>query len=300
MKDKSPVAIVIPTWNRRRDLLRCLTTVEQLDYSHTEVIVVDNGSTDGTADAVREQFPRIEVIELPENMGAVGASNIGFRRAIELNAHYILRLDSDTILASDYLSKLVAAASTKPEAGLFVGKIFYLDDPERIWSMGARFRGFIRGTVEIGRGEEDGPQYREPFEVDLAWSTGFLLTRSALDRAKGFDPDFFVYFEEVDLCLRLRHAGQEIWCVPEARMWHQLAELKPSPWIAYQWARGKMLLFRKHSRGLKKLTLFAYAYLYAFLRAIWPQAGKGNRGPLIDALRGLNAGLRHPLTNPES
>jgi len=296
MSDLPLVTIVIPTWNRREDLLKCLVSVEQLDYPNVGVIVVDNASTDGTATAVHDQFRQADVIELPENLGAVGASNIGFRRALENDAQYFLRLDSDTVLAPDFVNELVAAAEAHQEAGLLVGKILYLDDPVRIWSLGARFRGFLLGTIEIGRDQEDGPQFDSPFRVDFAWSTGFMLTRQAFEQTNGFDPDFFVYYEEPDLCLRLLRAGMQIWCIPSAKMWHRIGESRPSSWIAYQWGRGKMLFIRKHTRGVKRLALVAYAYLYAFFRAAFPKRGKGNRGPLVDAISGLTSGLRHPIT----
>lgn len=295
MNDRPLVCIVIPTWNRREDLLKCLSSITTLNYSNKHVIVIDNASSDGSIPAVRKGYPQVEIIELSENLGAVGASNVGFERSLTYEPDYILRLDSDAVLDSEFLDELVSASKVFPEAGLLVGKIYYLDDPKRIWSMGTLQSGWFYTTTEPGKGMIDGPSYVEPFEVDFAWSTGFLLTNEALKVTNGFDSDFFVYYEEPDLCLRIHQSGMQIWCVPSAKMWHRIGESQPGPWIAYQWARGKMLFFRKHNRGLRKMTLIAYAYLYALLRSIHAKPGKGNRGPLKDALRGLTAGLFYPL-----
>jgi GT2 family glycosyltransferase len=276
--------------------MRCLATIAELNYPDVNVIVVDNASTDGTAAAIRDTYPHVDLIELPANLGAVGASNIGFEQALANDAAYVLRLDSDTELAPSFLRELVAAAEVLPRAGILVGKVFYLDEPERIWSLGARFAGPFFGATDVGRDQLDVQHDDKPFRVDLAWSTGFLLTREALESTKGFDPDFFVYYEEVDLCLRLARTGLEIWCIPSARMWHRVGQSEPTAWTAYHWGRGKMLFYRKHSRGLRTLVLIVYAYLYALCRTARPRPGRGNRGPLLSALRGLTAGLRHPLS----
>jgi hypothetical protein len=122
-----------------------------------------------------------------------------------------------------------------------------------------------------------------------------LLTKPVLEMSGGFDPDFFVYYEEADLCQRVREAGFEIISVPAARMWHKVGQSSRSKWVAYQWGRSKMLFFRKHSKGLHRALLVIYAYLYALIRGIWPGKSGGNRGPLSAALSGLSAGLRHRL-----
>jgi GT2 family glycosyltransferase len=292
-----PVAVVIPTHNRRDDLLICVASVEALDYPEYEIIVVDDGSTDGSVTALRAEHPQLTVIALEGNAGAVAASNAGFRRALAGDAAYVLRLDSDTVLAPDFLSELVAVAEREPDVGALMGKIYYYDRPQQIWSLGARRKSWFYDVENLGRDRFDSPTLAEITEVDYIWSTGLLLTRRALTETGGFDADFFVYYEEMDLSERLRSAGFRLLMVPTARMWHRIGETSQSAWVAYNWARGKMLFYRKHSRGLHRLLLILYAYLYAFLRALRPKAGAGNRGPLQAALAGLTAGLRLPLSS---
>ncbi len=295
VQDMPLVWIVIPTWERCADLLACLESVQSQTYENRHVLVVDNASTDGSAAAVRTQFPKVEVCELATNQGATRASNVGFEQALQGGADYVLRLDSDTVLAADFLAELVAAALQSPHTGVFVGKIYYHNDPQRIWSTGALQNRWHLGAIELSQDELDTPHNSQTRAIDYAWSTGMLLTRPALLATGGFDPDFFVYYEEPDLCCRVRRAGLGLRFIPTAKMWHKMGHAKRSSWVGYQWARGKMLFFRKNSAGIQRLFLILYAYAYAFFRTLFPKRNGGNPGPLLSILSGLTAGLRHPL-----
>lgn len=289
------VWVVIPTWNRCDDLQMTLQSVRALDYPDYHVLVVDNGSTDDTWAMLRVQFPEVAVLQLGENRGSSAASNAGFQQALTAGAAYVLRLDSDVQLAPDYVTQLVQVAESRPHIGILTGKIYYLSDPQRIWSAGARQKRWDLGAVDLGRGQLDGPDHHQGQEIDYAWSTGMLLSRRALELSGGFDPAFFVYYEEPDLCLRLRRAGLQVWYEPAARMWHKIGQASRSAWVARQWNRSKMIFLRRHSRGMHRYLLVLYAYAYALWRGLMPGQGAGNRGPLAAALSGLNEGLRFPL-----
>ncbi len=289
------VYIVIPTWNRQQDLAECLASVKKLVYSNKQVLIVDNNSTDNTIQMVTELYPEAKIITLAENLGAASSANIGFTYALEKGAHYILRLDSDTVLTPTFLDHLVTAAEQNHQSGILVGKIYYYEDPSRIWSLGAYKKSWDLGAQEIARNQIDSSEYSDEREIDYAWSTGMLLTRHALIATNGFDPAFFVYYEEADLCCRIKEAGFQIRSIPKAHMWHKLGQSSRSSWVAFQWNRSKMIFFRKHSKGVHKLSLIIYAYLYSIWRGIFPKETGGNRGPMISALRGLTAGLFFPL-----
>ncbi len=291
------VWVVIPTWNRQDDLLNCVESVQALDYPNKGIVVVDNGSTDDSVKIMQENFPSVSIIELSENQGASYASNAGLSFAHAQGADYFLRIDSDTILAPDLLLELVKSAQQYPEAGILGCKIFYHDRPEILWSAGAQHHSWYFGTKELGRGQKDGPDFEQPRQLDYVWSAGILITREAYEATGGFDTDYFVYFEDPDFCVRVRKADFTIRYVPTAVMWHKVGELIPNTNRAYQWGRGKMLFFRKHSAGMHRLGLIVYAYAYAFFRAVWQKPNVGNRGPLHAALRGLTAGLVKPISH---
>ena len=233
---KPKVWIVIPTYNRRGDLLKCLDSVLNLEgYDNFEVVVVDNGSEDNSAADVRNHYPQVHVIDLPDNRGAAVASNIGLSYAYERNADYFLRLDSDTTLAPTSLSRFIEEAKNRPDAGVL--------------------------RAELMKPPKD--------SILIFLSTMRILTFVCVFAAQD---SIFGTFHRPSFGIKLE-------------------TLHLSSQCAYQWGRGKMLLFRKHSKGFHRAALILFAYSYAVGRAIWPKPNVGNRGPLWDALRGLTNGL---------
>jgi len=289
--------VVIPTWNRKQELLSCLDSLCNADYEDMKVVVVDNCSTDGTVAAVQARFPQVNLIRLPRNLGATGASNRGFDVALENGAEYVLRLDSDTIVSPTAVSRLMEMAHRAPEAAVFAAKIYYADAPCVIWSAGAYRNRWHLGGVNSARMQLDSARTLNPRTVDYAWSTAMLIRSEVLRDVGGFDPAFLVYYEEVDFCLRVRAAGYEIMYVPQAHVWHRVGSSAQSPQIAYNWNRSKAILYRKHTHGVHRLTVIAFAFTYALASGIfWRRLG-GNRGPMRSALRGLIDGFRTPLVH---
>lgn len=287
--------IVIPTYNRRPELLECLETVFVLEGGPYPVVIIDNGSTDDTTEQVEARFPSCHIIKLSENQGASQAANMGFEYALAHGAERVLRLDSDTVVAPDFLLQLANEQRQNPKTGILTGKIFYHAQPEKIWSLGAFKKRWDLGAVEFSRNQKDSSNYAKPIEVDFAWATGMLLTKELLEATGGFDPAFFVYYEEADLCLRAKKLGFSIRSVPAARMWHKIGQTARSHWIARNWSRSKMIYFRKHSTSWHRFFLIIYAYVYAVVHAIKRTKQGGNRGPLLSAIRGLNEGLAYPI-----
>lgn len=288
----APVFVVIPTYNRCQDLLFCLDSLQKNFLPDSRIIVVDNASSDGTREKLHSLFPDVILIEARQNLGATGASNLGFARALQEGAAYILRLDSDTKVAPDFLDKLVRFSESNANSGIVSPKIYELDHPDVVWYAGAGEHPWHFGAVY-----DSSPPTGQPVKTDYIWATAMLIRAEVLEKAGGFDTDFLVYHEELDFCRRVRKLGFELWLVPEAKVWHKVGSREETPWRAYQWNRSKMIFFRKHARsGFHRVMLGTYAFAYVFARALFKKDGVGNRGPLKDALRGLWAGLRTPLS----
>ena len=117
------VAVVVLSWNRREDTLACLRSLERVEYEPLTVIVVDNASTDGTADAVAEEFPHVVLLRAPENLGFAGGNNIGVDTALGAGADHVLILNNDVDVDPKFVSALVEEASRRPKAGALCSKI---------------------------------------------------------------------------------------------------------------------------------------------------------------------------------
>lgn len=219
-----PVAVIILNWNGEKFLRQFLPSV----VAHTpadiaDVIVADNGSTDGSVELLRKEFPTVKALRFSENYGFAD----GYNRAIAATRyHYTVLLNSDVEVKSDWLTPLYKFMSSHPEVGAVQPKILSLTTPNTFEYAGAA-GGFIdRNGFPYCRGrifstlEKDNGQYDEPMPV--FWATGAcLMVDSALyEKVGGLDSRFFAHMEEIDLCWRIHLAGREVWAIPAGKVYH--------------------------------------------------------------------------------
>jgi GT2 family glycosyltransferase len=216
---KPRVFVVIPNWNARDFVGECLQALERQTLPH-EVIIVENGSTDGSAEFIRETFPHLQLLAFPDNAGFAGGVNRGIRPALEQGADYVVLLNNDAIPAPDWLECLVRTAETYPEFGIITSKIRYLDD-SRLDSTGDFYTTwgmpFPRGRSEVDEGQYDKPDQQVVFGA----SGGASLYRADMLRQIGlFDERFFLYYEDVDISFRAQLAGWPVRYAPTAVVRH--------------------------------------------------------------------------------
>jgi N-acetylglucosaminyl-diphospho-decaprenol L-rhamnosyltransferase len=204
------LSVVIPTLRAAGDLHRCLRSLAEQGYPELEVIVVDNGSPGVTAAGVR-------VIRNEENTGFVGACNQGLAAA---SGELVLLLNDDTEVEAGALSELAKAMERHPRWGACQAMLLLLSDPSRVDSAGS----FLTATGFLVHRGIHGPadEYTAEEEIFAAKGAALLLRRRALEDAGVLDPEFFVYFEETDLCWRLWLSGWEVGLVPAARVLHDV------------------------------------------------------------------------------
>lgn len=297
IKNRPDVWVVIPTWNRVTDLIACLESLEKVNYSPLHILVVDNASQDNTTGIVSEKFPDVHLLTLEENKGAPQASNIGFEYTLNKGADFVLRLDSDTVVSPDFLTPLVSKMIDSPEIGVISPKIYYYEPPDVLWYAGVDAHPFHFGATHDLQNQKDSTKANQSRIVDYAWGAAMLIRREVLEKTGGFDPQFFIYYEEIDFCQRIQDLGYHIYYLAESEIWHKVGIQHTNGWTAYQWNRSKMILFRKHARNLlHKISLILYAITYAFISPVIKGNNTGNRGPLRSALKGLYDGFRLKLS----
>jgi GT2 family glycosyltransferase len=210
---------VVLSWNGREDTLACLDSLRG-----TETICVDNGSTDGSADAVAERFPDVELIRTGVNLGFAAGNNVGIRRALDRGADWVALLNNDAVVAWDFAHALTAAAERHPDAGVLAAKVYVADPADVLWYAGGSFNPLLGYSGRVrGAGRRDDGTFDE--ELDVEWATGaaMAVSRPALERAGLLDEELFAYMEDVDWCLRIREAGFRVIFVPTARAWHRVS-----------------------------------------------------------------------------
>ncbi|HUF12921.1 MAG TPA: glycosyltransferase family 2 protein [Longimicrobiales bacterium] len=209
------VSVVIPSWNGASLLPIALRSLRAQTFTDFDVVVVDNGSTDGTAALMHDSHPEARLVGFAENRGFAAAVNAGIAAS---DAPYVALLNNDAEAHPEWLRSLVRALDSHPDAGAAASRVLQRRDPTQIDSAGDTF-GVL--AYSIGHGDRDGPAYEAPAWVPSACAAAALYRRTALQDVGPFDEGYFAYLEDVDLGLRLLLRGWRTRYVPEAVTLHE-------------------------------------------------------------------------------
>ncbi len=296
---------IVLSWNGREDTLRCLESLTCVEHPRLGIVCVDNGSSDGSQQAVRERFPHVTLIEAGANLGYSGGNNLGIRHAMERGARWIALVNNDATVAPDFVAGFEAAARERPGAGILAGKVYFADRPSTIWFAGQRVSELLGYSGRPrGYGREDGPRYERVVATDRAVGALMAISRDAVDAAGLLDDELFAYVEDVDWALRVRDAGFEIVFAPRARAWHGVSAStggeKASTHTLYYGVRNTVtVLERRRPLGvagtaLRRASILATFSLHALTRANRRAALRAVRDGFFDA-RATRLGQRPPL-----
>jgi GT2 family glycosyltransferase len=281
MKEKPVLSIVIVSWNVREDLRECLQSLlrekgSRLESGEIEIIVVDNASTDGTAEMVNLEFPQVKLLVNPQNLGYTKANNIGINHS---RGKYILLLNPDTIVHQGALQALIDCAESHPEAGIIGAKLL---NPDGSVQRSARSfpdigAGLFRNTF-LGRLFPNNPfvrrylltdfGYDEVREVDWVSGAAMLVRRDLIERIGGLDERFWAYCEDVDLCWRAWQAGYKVLFCPNAVITHKVGRSSDQRLVPslIQHHKSMWLFYLKNYRHRYPLLLFPLIGLGILLR----------------------------------
>jgi hypothetical protein len=295
------LAVVVLNWNGLEDTRALLPTLARCRAPEgwsARVLVVDNGSSDGSAEKIAPEFPAVEVLALPENRRFAGGCNAGLRRALDQGADAVMLLNNDTEADPGLFEKLVLALEEDPRAGAAAPLICFQQPLDVIWYAGGRCVPGLGLAAHRGLRQYDRGQYRAVEETDYLTGCCLLATRAAWEKVGLLDESYFLYAEDADWCLRARAAGLRLLFVPAARMWHKVSASSgaASPWKIYQRLRANLALFQRHAHGLGRVTWLPCFLAQQKVLALWllvrghgAAAGAVPRA-LWDALRGRPAG----------
>ncbi|NLG71004.1 MAG: glycosyltransferase family 2 protein [Chloroflexi bacterium] len=253
------VYTVILNWNQPEYTLDCLASLLDSEYPALKVLVVDNGSTDGSPQLIRSRFPQVEVIENRENLGYSEGNNVGIRCALQQEADYIFLLNNDTVVDKKMLARLVEVAESDPQIGVVGPTMFYFDPADRVWGGENRIHwkkaAAERGSMGRSVSREE-LERQPPHPADYIDSCAVLIKREVLEKIGLMDSDYFINFDDLDLNLRARRAGYRVVYVPSALMWHKVSAAMglASPATTYYMTRNTLLFFWRHAPGIWKFT----------------------------------------------
>jgi len=279
---------VIINWKCAAATCACLESLSQ-SVEPSTVIVIDNGSADGSVEIIRARFPEVALLPISANLGFARAANIGIAHALGRGAGGVFLLNNDTTVALDTMRRLAEALATSERVGVLSAKIFLTNQPGRLWSVGGVYRD--GNAIDLGSGELDAGQY-DHTRLDFVYGCAMLLSAPLLYAIGGFDERFFMYYEDVDLCLRARAAGYEVALAPDAHVWHlgsRSTNARPALKLYYE-ARSRLLFYSKHLTGSERQRFYGSEFRYVISLTLQRLRAGNPRGALA-YLRGCLAAL---------
>jgi len=270
MKKIPKVSIIVLNWNNFKDTKECLESLEKISYPNHEIIIVDNGSADGSGERIQKEFPNHIYIYNDSNLGFTGGNNVGMKYAVKRGTDYIFFINNDMIVDKGFLEPLVQAMRNEG-AGLVGPATYHYFQREKIYSAGAHLN-FWKTKIK-------GHKFTEEFrEVDILGGS-FLIKKQVIDKIGYFYEPYFLNFEELDYCFQTRKAGFKIFCEPKSKIWHKIGgTLRRIPATAtYYYYRNRLLFIKRNIPFYLKYPLYLYWNLFLMLRFIERLARKDKK-----------------------
>ncbi len=260
MKAESPLVYCLVLNLNGRELLReTLDSVQRMTYPNFKVVVIDNGSNDGSREMIRSGYTWTTLIENGTNLGFGEGNNVGMKYALEQSAQWIFLLNNDIMVDPNLLTALMYDAMAEPNVGVLGPKIYYHAEPNTLWYAGGRinyFTGVIshRGLRQIDRGQFDAAG-----DTEYVTGCAFLVRREVLETVGLFDPVYHpAYSEDADLSVRAQRAGYWLRYVPRAKLWHKVSASSgggTTPMKTRLKVEHNLIFFRRYARWYHWLTI---------------------------------------------
>lgn len=258
------VSIIILNWNGKEDTIECLESLKHITYPNYEILLVDNGSTDGSVECFKERYPEIEIIENGKNLGFAEGNNIAIKWAINSNSDYVLLLNNDTLVDPYFLTELINVAESDPKIGVVGPTVYYYHEANKIQSAGGKIV-WNRGTTHhLNKNKIDDGTFSENSEVDYIQGCA-LLAKSKVFKDVGYlNRDYFAYWEETDWCARVHKAGYKIYHVPKGKIWHKegMTSRKLTGFRQYHATRNRFWFMRTNAEKKQYISFIIYFFGY--------------------------------------
>jgi len=298
------LTVIVLNWNSHEMTSDCIRSLQTTTGPDVQILIVDNGSTDGSVEILRREFPQITVLPQGRNLGFAAGCNVGMRHALAHDAKYVLLLNNDTVAVPDLICEMLAAIEGDARIAAVCPKIYFADQPELLWYAGADFSLWTGTSKHRGWKEVDRGQYDQHQEISQATGCAMLVRCSALREVGLLDEQFWAYAEDLDWSVRFLKRGYRLAFSPKARVWHRCGATAVKSMGAGSQAirqflstRNMVFVGRKHLRWWQIPTsiicfVFNHIAFYTLLR-LWQHDFRA----LWAIYGGLGHGLRTSLNS---
>jgi len=291
MKNLKVFAIIL-NCNHASETIECIESLSRQTFSNLQILVVDNGSEDGSPQIIAAKFPAVTQINLPENLGFSRGINAGISHALTSGADCLFIINNDTILDLSCIETLVS--SIKENTGILAPIIFYQSQPDKVWSIGGKLSPLTLDMHTHDTTQRTQVDLPESLDQDFVTGCGMLIPRKTFDEVGYFDEKYFLYYEDIDFCQRVRSTGLKIVVIKRAKMWHKVALSSgglDSPNERYWSARSGIRYFRKHARGWQYVFIIPWR-LGSAIRTTVRLINSNKLDTLAAYWRGIKDGLK--------
>ena len=254
------VNIFVLNWNGKKIILDCLHSLDKVTYSNVNIVLIDNGSTDGSVNLIKKEFPNIEIIQLKENLGYAGGNNYGFKN-VKIQSEYSIFINNDTLVSANFINPLIEPLKNDTSIIQTAPKIFYADDPNLLWFAGGYINLFFGWIRHRGIRKIDKGQYNNRTLIDYATGCCICMRTKDFKLFKMFDESFSMYGEDVDLSIRVRKAGGKIMYIPESNIWHKVSASIGGQFSLIKWKKKSMGRIRLIKKNIN-LIIFPLALIF--------------------------------------
>jgi GT2 family glycosyltransferase len=295
------LTLILINWNTGDLTLDCLASIQKGKLQPGHIIVVDNGSEDGSPELIRRRFPAVDLIAGKRNVGFAAACNLAIERAIRNGTEAVWILNNDTVVSPDCLDVLLDELEDE-RVGAVTGKIRFFDDAKRLWYAGACWKEWVMVARHVGYGEIDIGQYDAPVDVPFISGCCMLIRTSVLLQVGLFEARYFAYCEDMEWCFRAVKAAVRLRYQPRAVLWHKEAASvrrnktpveggRYSEFSIWLLLRNRLFFVRRHARRPWQLLVAASRIVLDGGRTAIIAAALGRWRKVAAVAKGLRDGL---------
>lgn len=286
MLEQPLVSLITVNYNGSEITDQFLNSLLNISYKNIEVFVIDNASTI-SPDYLKEKYPFINLIKSKSNVGFAAGNNIGIKQA---KGKYFFLLNNDTEVASNFLEPIIELMESNENIGIASSKLLYYSKPNTIQYAGHSGinlytgRGFVVGYLAI-----DSNKYNSSYKTELAHGAAMLISRKAIDKIGLMADLFFLYYEEIDFCERVKQAGFQIWYCGNSIVYHKesMSTGKLSPLKTYYLTRNRLIYSRRNTQGFQHYACILFFLFISFPKGIIQFISNKEIGLLVAFIRGV-------------
>lgn len=296
---KKQTALILVNWNSFEYTNQCLVSLSNC-IQNFEIIVVDNGSTDGSGEELKAKHPHIILIPSATNLGFAGGNNVGIKYAIDHSFEYIMLLNNDTFVAPDFLDVLVKYMDEHPEVGIIQPKIYCHHDRSLIWDGGSYFNPIFTLPYTPGALKKERAAHNQLKKVDWVTGCAFFTRANILKKSGLLNEKFFIYFEDVDLSFKIKKLGYQLIYHPKSVVYHiagmsnksksKQKEGYVNPIVHYLIQRNRIWFLKRYTNPIFVVPTILYHASYSIAVMIYFTL-RGRFKKLNALLRGIKDGI---------